>query len=97
MDSKKSELRLLNDDDEVLCSIDVVMYYDEENEYDEGEIFFLHVLTGSQCETIEQVFQGWSEQNKEAQEQWEKLENFIEDDRDLAQKICDLDEVDYYI
>lgn len=93
----RNELRLLNSNDEVLCSINTVTYYDEENEFDEGETFFLHVLTGSQCQYIEQVFQGWGEQNKEAQEQWEKLENFIKNDCDLYQKIWDLNTIDYYI
>ncbi len=93
----RSKLRLLNSKDEVLCSIDTVTYYDEEDEFDEGETFFIHVLTGSECETIDQVFQGWSEQNKEAQEQWEKLENFIKNDCNLYQKIWDLNTIDYYI
>ncbi len=97
MASKNNELRLLNSDDEVLCSINTITYYDEENEFDDGETFFLHVLTNSQCQTIEQVFQGWSEQDKESQEQWEKLENFIKNDCDLYQKIWDLDTIDYYI
>lgn len=94
---KNNELRLLNSKDEVLCSIDIVTYYDEENKFDEGETFFIHVLTGSQCQTVEQVFQGWGEQDKESQEQWEKLENFIKNDCDLKLKIFDLDTIDYYV
>lgn len=93
----RNELRLLNSGDEVLCSINTVTYYDEKNEFDEGETFFLHVLTGSECQTVDQIFQGWGEQDKELQEQWEILKNFIKNDCDLSQKIWDLDTVDYYI
>lgn len=92
-----NELRLLNDKDEVLLSISTVTYYDEENELDEGETFYIHPLTGSECQTVRQILQGWSEQDKEDNNNWNKLIEAIENDEELSQKIFDMDIIDYYV
>ena len=98
MDSKNNELRLLNSNDEVLCSVWCVTYYDEENEYDEGDTYFCHVITGLPCERFNQIFHGYCwDDNEKMRKLYKKLGECIEDDCELKLKIFDLDEIDYYI
>ena len=96
MATKNCELRLLNDKEVVLCSINTVTYYDDTNEFDEGETFYIHPLTGSECQTVGQILQGWSEQNEEDNNNWNKLIEEIRSDEELIQKIFNVDTVDYY-
>lgn len=96
MAEKKCELRLLNDNDEVLCELGVIIYYDENDEFDEGESFYIHPLTGSECLTTDQVNQGWSEQNPVYQDQWDNLIYQVDNDMDLYQKVWDMEVVEYY-
>lgn len=91
-----NELRLLNDNEEVLCKLDSVTHYDESIEFDEGETFFIHPMTGSECQIVSQCLDGWSEQDEESQEQWEKLIEAIQTDVDLSQKIFDMDVIYYF-
>lgn len=70
---------------EVIVNID----YDEENEFDEGELSFNHVVTGSKCNMVDLVLQGWSEVEEEDNQKWETLINNMQNDSDLKQKIFD--------
>ncbi len=97
MASITNQLRLINESDVVVCSIESITFYDEENEFDEGETFYIHPLTASQCQTVGQCFQGWSEQDKESNNQWDTLREKIENDSELSQKIFNMDSIDYYV
>ena len=55
----------------------------------EPDTYFLHVLTGQRCESVRDCFQGWSEQNEEAEEKWDTLCGRIEGFENLEQTICD--------
>ena len=59
------------------------------DEYDENffEFVYHHVLTGQRCETLNQVFGGWSEQDKEEQQKWQLLQNRIENFKDFDQHL----------
>ncbi|MEG1482922.1 MAG: hypothetical protein RSA57_03890 [Cetobacterium sp.] len=93
MANVNNELRLLNNRGEILCEINTITYYDENNEFDEGETFYIHPLTGSECQTVNQIFQGWSDESK-----WlNTLAEEIKNDRDLSQKIFNMDIIDYYM
>lgn len=48
-----------------------------------NDLHFLHPLTNSKCELIEQCLTGWSEQDSEEQQKWERLIEFIESRNDL--------------
>lgn len=97
MCEKKSELRLIGNGEKVLCSIAVEIFYNEENEFDEGDVFFIHPMTGSQCDTLDLCFVGWSEFDEESKNQWNNLRKQIENDSDLFQKLdYGMDKIDYY-
>lgn len=98
MEVKSTILRLLNEEDKVLCSIGAEVHYDENNEFDEGDIYFIHPMTGNKCELLEQCFSGWAEQEEEKNIQWILLKRRIKNDKELMQKIWhDLEKIDYYI
>jgi len=42
------------------------------------DTYFLHIMTGSRCESVRDCFDGWSEQDTESAEQWETLCERIE-------------------
>ena len=53
------------------------------------EVFFLHKQTNQECESVKQCFEGWSEQDKKSDEDWETLCQHIENLPSLEQIICD--------
>ena len=54
----------------------------------EPDTYFLHVLTGQRCESVQECLDGWSEPG-EGQEKWETLCERIEGFENLEQTICD--------
>ena len=54
----------------------------------EPDTYFLHVLTGQRCESVQECLDGWSEPG-EGQEKWETLCERIEEFENLEQTICD--------
>jgi len=94
MERKIKELRLLNDNEEVLCKITAILEYNGNNE---EELYFLHPLNGNKCQNINQCFYGWSEQEDRDNYYWSKLREEIKNDNMLIQKIYDDIEIDYYI
>jgi len=42
------------------------------------EVYFLHVLSNQECESVKQCFEGWSEQNTADDEKWDMLCDRIE-------------------
>ena len=73
------------------------IFFDEENEFDEGELFFRHVMTDQLCNSAEQTLSGWSEQDETDNKNWRHLVNEINEDDMLKQKIFDeMEEIEYY-
>ena len=88
-------IRLLDKDENVLCSIEGVYIYEEDSD-DEGEFFYIHPTTGDYCEFASYCLQGWSEVDAEDNENWQKLIECIQEDSDLLNKFyCSYDGVDY--
>jgi hypothetical protein len=59
---------------------------------DDGDIRYIHPISGQPCETLEQAFAGWSEQDESLNEQWDELKELV------ASGACDehiRDDVDY--
>ena len=54
----------------------------------EPDTYFLHVLNGQRCESVQECIDGWSEPG-EGQEKWETLCERIEGIENLEQTICD--------
>ena len=54
----------------------------------EPDTYFLHVLNGQRCESVQECIDGWSEPG-EGQEKWETLCERIEGFENLEQTICD--------
>ena len=54
-----------------------------------ADTYFHHILSGRRCETAKECFQGWTEQNEEANKKWETLCQHIEELDGLEQIICD--------
>ena len=54
----------------------------------EPDTYFLHVLTGARCESVQECLDGWSEPG-EGQEKWDTLCERIEGFENLEQTICD--------
>ena len=54
----------------------------------EPDTYFLHVLTGARCESVQECLDGWSEPG-EGQEKWDTLCERIEEFENLEQTICD--------
>jgi hypothetical protein len=42
------------------------------------DITYSHILTGSPCEWIDQIFQGWSEPDPNDNEKWDELKRRVE-------------------
>jgi len=53
------------------------------------DTYFLHILTGSRCESAWSCLTGWSEQDEHATEKWEELCGRIEELDNLEVYICD--------
>ena len=87
------ELRfVLVENNEILFDLIGELEYDEQNEFDEGELVFQHPFTGDMYTDVKQCLMGWSEQN-EADEntRWELAECILNDE-DLMQKVWDIEE-----
>jgi len=54
----------------------------------EPDTYFLHVLTGARCESVQECLDGWSEPG-EGQEKWDALCERIDEFENLEQTICD--------
>ena len=54
---------------------------------EDGDLYFFHPLTNAKCESLDQCFSGWSEQDLEIEEEWEKLSEFINNIEDINQEI----------
>ena len=67
--------------------IEMVVYYNEWADFDEGEIFFRHPLTGDKVQTVNQILYGWEEQENDLQKHWECLVESIKSDKELIEKI----------
>ena len=55
----------------------------------EPDTYFLHILTGQRCDSVQECLDGWSEQDEESNEKWETLCSRIEEFENLEQTICD--------
>ena len=53
------------------------------------DTYFLHILTGQRCESVQDCFSGWSEPDEEAAKKWETLCSRIEKLDGLEEIICD--------
>ena len=53
------------------------------------DTYFLHIMTGSRCESLRDCFSGWSEQDEKSAEQWETLCERIENLGNTDEYICD--------
>ena len=98
--TKNLKLRLVGENEEILFSFEAQLEYDEENEYDEGELRFMHPLTGEMYENPEACLAGWSEMNKDDETNRNNLVDMISEDEELLQKAWDSDEddnIDYYL
>ena len=58
------------------------------------DTYFLHIMTGSRCESLRDCFSGWSEQDEKSAEQWETLCQRIEEYGNLEETICDMKRVE---
>lgn len=65
MKSIQKEIKLYKDDINFLCKINAKVYFDENNELDEGDVYFIHPLTGSEHENINSIFMNWKEAKDE--------------------------------
>ena len=98
--TKNLKLRLVGENEEILFSFEAQLEYDEENEYDEGELRFMHPFTGEMYTDIYQCLVGWSEMDEKDENSRHELANLISEDEDLLQKAWDSDEddnIDYYL
>jgi len=54
----------------------------------EADTYFLHILTGARCESVQECLDGWSEPG-EGQRKWETLCGRIDELDHIEQYICD--------
>ena len=54
----------------------------------DADTYFRHILSGRRCENVRDCFQGWTEQNEEADKKWETLCQHIEELDGLEEIIC---------
>lgn len=57
----------------------------EKNDLDYAELRYLHILTNGECEFIDQVLQGWSEQEQSENVKWTELIRRIKTNNDLLE------------
>ena len=84
----------------ILCSIDASLYW--QNEDDENpDLYFHHVMTSSECTNPFDVLTGWQEMEEKHNQEWETLCNMIYNDENLLCRFWYEDgmdeEVNYYI
>lgn len=97
---KEIKLSLVNDNTEKnICSISGCLQWEENQE--EPNIYFQHVMTGSFQEDVFQVLQGWSEIEEKDNEDWYKLCKMISKDDELIAWFDydneDFEEKKYYV
>ena len=91
---------VLIENDKPIFDFNAQLEYNEENEYDEGEVTFMHPFTGEMYTDIHQCLVGWSEQNQDDNITRETLAYMVASDSDLLQRAWDIDEGDeivYYV
>lgn len=84
-------------DDKLMYRINGVLEYDEANQYDDGELKFIHPMTGELYNNPKRCLEGWSSQNEETEQSRWTLADMICEDTDLMQKAWDLDTINYYL
>lgn len=68
-----------------------------ESDNGEGELQYIHPITGQKCQHPEQALQGWSEQSGAENMEWSKLIECISKDDELIRKIADgIKVIEYY-
>ena len=88
---KKNEMIFCLEEDPKYCVSAVGKWYENTSGEVIGDVdtYFLHVLTNQRCESVRDCFDGWSEPDTKAAEEWETLCQHIEDLSGLEQIICD--------
>ena len=75
MNIKESNFRIeLKEDKSTGVNINA---YTDLDDLDYYELKYEHIMTAQECELIEQIFAGWSEQDEEENKEWEELERRI--------------------
>ena len=92
---ESKDIRLLDKDENVLCSLEAIWIYDDEDEEDIGEFYYIHPMTSDYCEFPRYCLQGWSEVDAEDDANWEELVRCIEDDC-YKNLYYELNVIDYY-
>jgi hypothetical protein len=75
--------KIMLEEDETFA-VDISVEFDTDDVM-YAEVRYNHITTGSPCESISQVFAGWSEQDKEANQKWNELERRINLNDDLLE------------
>ena len=91
---------VLLENDEAVFDFYAQLEYDENNEYDEGEVTFMHPNSGDMYGNIYQCLVGWEEQNEKDNIARETLADMVYSDDDLLQKAWDIEEfeeIKYYL
>lgn len=92
---KMKKIKLLDNEENILCQLDTIINYEENDE--EIQVYYVHPLTGLISETPRSCLQDWSEQNEIENNNWNILIENIINDIDLCQKLYDLEEIEYFI
>lgn len=69
----------LKNDNEILCSINGFVSWENEND-ENPECYFNHVMTGQECVDHWKVLQGWEEQDENENNNWNSLCKAIDED-----------------
>ena len=87
---KKNEMYFCLDENPTYHISAVAKWYENSAGEVIGDVdtYFLHILTGSRCETVGDCFAGWSEEDEESAEQWETLCERIENLGNIDEYIC---------
>lgn len=75
------------------AKIDIMAEFDDD--CDNIEIYYFHPLTNQKCESIDQCFSGWSEQNNEENKNWDILKNKLENFNELETFACDETDIEF--
>ena len=94
------KLNLVDEKNNILCSIDASLYW--QNEDDENpDLYFHHVMTSNECTNPFDVLTGWQEMEEKHNQEWETLCYMIYDDEELLCRFWYEDgmdeEINYYI
>ena len=87
---KKNEMSFCLEEDPTYEISAVGKWYENSHGQVIGDVdtYFLHILTNQRCESLRDCFDGWSEQDKKADEEWETLCQHIEDLGNTEEYIC---------